>query len=93
MMESGVDKSRQNEMTEATDLPLTEPLIVPVLSVSGFDLRTDDHIMHFVGWVATPAVAGDGTSAERRIVMRFDMSIDSVRPFRDAVTKSIPRGH
>lgn len=93
MMDPSADKPRQNEENPPADPPLTELTIVQCLSIGGFEVETEDHVMHFVGWVGTPAIAGDSTSPERRIVLRFDMSIDSVRPFRDKVTKAIPRGH
>jgi hypothetical protein len=89
MMDPSADKPRQNEENPPADPPLTEPMIVQCLSVSGFEIDIEDHMMHFVGW----AVTRDGSSQERRIVMRFDMSIDNVRAFRDKVTKAIPRGH
>lgn len=88
------DEPRHNEETEAPEPPpLIEPLIVQCLSVSGFAVQTEEHVMHFVGWGTTPAIAGDSVASERRIVVRFDMPIDAVRPFRDALTKAIPRGH
>jgi hypothetical protein len=94
MIEPSAVKSRQDEETQATEPPpLTEPLIVQCLSVSGFEVEMEGHVMHFVGWAVTPVLASDSATAERRIVMRFDMSIDNVRPFRDKVTRAIPRGH
>lgn len=93
MMGPSANKSRQNEENPPADPPLTEPMIVQCLSVSGFEVATEDHVMHFVGWAVTPAFAGDSASQERRIVVRFDMSIDNVRAFRDKVTRAIPLGH
>lgn len=91
-MEPSADKSRHNEETQAAEPPLSEPKIIPCMSVSGVLVETSDHVVNLVGWVNTPATGG-GAPAERRIVIRFDMPIDAIRPLRDALTKAIPRGH
>lgn len=84
---------RPNEEKEAevAEQPLSEPLIIQCLSVSGVVVKTDDNVVNFVGWSATPT--GDGNPPDRRIVIRFDMPVNAIRPLRDALTKAIPRGH
>jgi hypothetical protein len=76
----------------APEPPLSEPLIVPCLSVSGFAISAGVHVVHFVGWETTPEVEGDHPK-ERRIVVRFDMPLDTAGALRNALSKAIPKGH
>jgi hypothetical protein len=56
--------------------PLSEPLIIHDLVISGVEIEADRHIVRFVGW--TLAKAGC-VLAERRIVVRLAMPIDAAR--------------
>lgn len=93
MSESRPNEARQGEAMESSDPPLIEPEIVQVLSVSGLAVEVDDHLMHFVGWIETPAVGGDSALQERRIVLRFDMSRDHFQQFWAGVAAKMPKGH
>ena len=56
--------------------PLSEPLIIQDLLITGAEIAADRHLVRFVGW--TLAKAGCEI-AERRIVVRLAMPIDAAR--------------
>ena len=56
--------------------PLTEPLIIQDLLISGVEIEADRHLVRFVGW--TLAKTGHDP-VERRVVSRLAMSIDAAR--------------
>jgi hypothetical protein len=57
--------------------PLTEPLIVPDLVITGAEIEADQHLVRLVGW--TLAKIGNLDPAERRIVVRLGVPIDVAR--------------
>jgi hypothetical protein len=57
--------------------PLTEPLIVQDLVITGAEIDADRHLVRFVGW--TQSKIGKFEPAERRIVVRLAMPIDAAR--------------
>jgi len=57
--------------------PLTEPLIVQDLVITGAEIDADRHLVRFVGW--TLSKIGKFEPAERRIVVRLAMPIDAAR--------------
>jgi hypothetical protein len=57
--------------------PLTEPLIVQDLIITGAEIEADQHLVRFVGWAL--AKTGKLEPAERRIVVRLAMPIDAAR--------------
>jgi hypothetical protein len=56
--------------------PLSEPLILQDLVITGAEIEADRHLVRFVGW--TLAKTGN-IAAERRIVARLAMPIDAAR--------------
>ena len=52
---------------------------MPVLSISSFAVKAEAHVVHFIGWVTTPRVENE--EQERRIVVQFDMPLDTARGF------------
>jgi hypothetical protein len=81
--------------------PLTEPLIVQDLVITGAEIEADQHLVRFVGW--TLSKTGKLEPAERRIVVRLAMPIDAARALwanlADALRQEggygdrAPRGH
>ena len=57
--------------------PLTEPLIVQDLVITGAEIEADQHLVRFAGW--TLSKTGKLEPAERRIVVRLAMPIDVAR--------------
>jgi hypothetical protein len=57
--------------------PLTEPLIVQDLVITGAEIEAERHLVRFVGW--TLSKTGRLELAERRIVVRLAMPIDAAR--------------
>lgn len=71
--------------------PLTEPLIVPCLYVTGAAVERADHAVRIVGWVHLPVLGGE--TDERRIVIRFAMPIDSARKLSHALASIMRERH
>jgi len=79
-------------MTDGSNIPLTEPVIVPCIFVSGVTVVISDGIVRFIGWAEMPSIGGE--VEERRIVVRFVMTRDAARTLRDDITKLLKRpGH
>jgi hypothetical protein len=57
--------------------PLSEPLIIDDLVITGAEIEADRHLVRFVGW--TLSKTGNLEPAERRIVARLVMPIDVAR--------------
>lgn len=49
--------------------PLTEPVIIPCLFISGGEIEFGEGVIRFVGWTQMPALGGQ--TEERRIEVRF----------------------
>lgn len=71
-----------------SNVPLTEPVVVPCCFVSGVNVLRADGIVRFVGYVELPPL-GDG--AERRIVVRFVMTREPAKALRDDLTRLLKR--
>lgn len=65
--------------------PLSEPLVVPCLFITGMAIEPSDYVIRLVGWVQLPMLGGEAD--ERRIVIRFVMPIDAARGLRNGLTK------
>ena len=79
-------------MIDGTNIPLTEPVIIPCVFVSAVSVLASDGIFRFVGWVEMPPLGGE--VEERRIVVRFVMTREATRIFRDDLAKLLKRpGH
>jgi hypothetical protein len=59
------------------EAPLTEPLIVPVLFVSGMTVDDGSDAVRLTGWETTPF----GDASERRVVVRIAMTKEAARDF------------
>lgn len=77
--------------THAPEPPLTEPLIVPCLFVTGAAIERTAHVIRIIGWTATPSLGGE--MEERRIVVRFAIPLDAARWLRDQLAKALREGH
>ena len=73
------------------EAPLTEPLIVSCVFVSGAAVERTQHIVRVVGWMNTPHLGGE--TEERRIVVRFAMPIDAARTLQRELAAAIREGH
>jgi hypothetical protein len=72
--------------------PLTEPLIVSCVYITGAAVEAAKHVVRVVGWVQLPQLGGE--MDERRISVRFAMPIDAARALRDDLNKKLRReGH
>jgi mono/diheme cytochrome c family protein len=72
--------------------PLTEPVTIQCIFVSGVDIVLSGPIARFVGWAEMPAIGGE--TEERRIVVRFVMSRDAARTFCTELRNALKRkGH
>ena len=49
--------------------PLTEPVEVPCLFITGISMEMREHIICAVGWIELPSFGGE--TEERRIALRF----------------------
>ncbi len=67
---------RRSLATEAS-APFSEPLISTEIALSGCSVEVDRGLVHFVSWTLTRV--GADYPAERRIVARSAMSIESAR--------------
>lgn len=73
------------------EAPLTEPLIVPCVIVTGVGIETDRQIVRFVGWASMPTLPGSEMN-ERRVVVRFAMPSDSARQLMTDLSNKLYRG-
>jgi hypothetical protein len=62
-------------MDHTNEPPLTEPLIVPALFISGMIVDAGLDVVRLVGWETTPF----GNPSERRIVVRVAMTVEAAR--------------
>lgn len=60
-----------------SNIPLTEPTIVPCLFVTGAAIDTAYGVIRIVGWSHCPVIGGD--SEERRIVVRIALTESAAR--------------
>lgn len=77
-------------MAEPEQPPLTEPVIVPCLFITGGAIETSHDLVRFVGWVAIPELGGE--TAERRIAVRFAMPTDVARGLFSQGSRATRRG-
>jgi hypothetical protein len=68
--------------TRAPQSPLTEPVMVDCLYVTGTAIESDEHVVRIVGWVEMPHLMGSETE-ERRIVVRVAMAAPTARDLCD----------
>jgi hypothetical protein len=62
-------------MDRENEAPLTEPLIVPVLFISGMMVEADGAVARLTGWETAPI----GEANERRVVVRVAMTVEAAR--------------
>lgn len=65
---------------DTDDTPLTEPVTVNCLYLTGAAIEVTRHVARTVGWVALPDQTG-GEAKERRVAVRFAMPIDAARAY------------
>ena len=80
-----------NETKEPDPPPLTEPLIVSCIFVTGAAVERTQHVVRLVGWLTTPDLGGE--AIERRIVVRFAMPIDAARRLAREIAGAVREGH
>lgn len=78
------------EATESMEPPLTEPLLIPCLFVTGIGLELTEGVVRIVGWVQMPDLGGE--AIERRIVIRMALPVGAARPVPAALRKLIMMG-
>lgn len=72
--------------------PLTEPIVISCVYVTGTAIDLSEHVVRIVGWVHVPNIGGE--AEERRITVRFAMPIDAARALREGMNKALRRvGH
>lgn len=57
--------------------PLTEPVIVPDLFITGGSIELMNGVVRFVGWTHVPQLGGE--TEERRIVVRISLPLSKAR--------------
>jgi hypothetical protein len=72
-------------------VPLTEPLILSTLHVSGFELNASERVVIFTGYELIPRCGL--APRERRIVTRFAMTATEARMFRDVLGGALREGY
>ncbi len=58
-------------------IPLTEPVIVPCLYLTGGEIEIGAGVVRFVGWTQMPGLGGQ--TEERRIEVRFALPVEEAR--------------
>ncbi len=78
-------------MTDGEDHepPLNEPVIIPCVYASGFEVQPEDGIIRLVAFVRLPDFGGETT--ERRIVARAVMTPSTARALSAALRGSVGR--
>lgn len=76
---------------QSLEPPLTEPLIVPCLFVTGAAIERTQHVVRLVGWLTTLDLGGE--AQERRIVARCAMAIDTARKLAREISGAVREGH
>lgn len=75
---------------EDSEVPLSEPEIIPTLLIDGITVEIGDGIARLCGWVK---LAGEGRdSVERRIVMRVAMANGLARKLNASLQKGLRTG-
>lgn len=88
-MRSGQDEKGIEMSAEEFPPPLTEPLIVPCLYVTGLAVEIEGNVVRVIGWTHVPAIGGE--TEERRITVRFTMPMNATRRLRDDLNKKLGR--
>lgn len=73
------------------DIPLTEPVIIDCVYVTGATIEADDNVVRIVCWTTMPDLGGE--MAERRITVRMAMPIGAARALRNDLAARLKRGH
>lgn len=73
--------------------PLTEPVIIPCLYVTGLAVEVTRHAVRLVGFVELPDLGGE--THERRIAGRLAMTLEAALALRDDLSAVLgaSRGH
>lgn len=72
------------------DAPMTEPIVVPCLHLTGMGIEFSPTGVRFVGWVNLPDLGGE--TRERRIAIRFATSDGMARELEVMLHKGLARG-
>lgn len=73
------------------DPPLTEPLVISCLYINGIEIESEESALRFVGWVKMPSIGGE--TEERRIAVRFTMTMRASRQMLVDLRKRFPRSN
>jgi hypothetical protein len=79
------------ETASKREPPLSEPVIVPDLFVSGVHVTPEPSCVRFVGWATTGDAEGE--IPERQIVVRFSMSEAASRKLRRDLSSAYAEQH
>jgi hypothetical protein len=74
-------------MDREDECPLSEPLIVPTLFISGADIDANGDLTRITGWEITQV----GDARERRVVVRIAMSVDIARRLHARLGETLVR--
>lgn len=74
---------------EAREPPLTEPVIITCVFVTGTAVEVANNHIRIVGWVQMPAIGGE--TEERRIAVRFAMPNSVGRGLLTQLSKGVTR--
>lgn len=74
-------------MIGADPPPLTEPVMVNDVFVTGAAVESSKHVVRIVGWVEMPYLTGE--TEERRIVVRFVIPLDAAPKLRDDLARHL----
>ncbi|MBN9534835.1 MAG: hypothetical protein J0H10_15935 [Alphaproteobacteria bacterium] len=79
------------DMSRHKQPPLSEPALIDCVYVTGMGIEIADNVVRFVGWNHLPVLASE--HEERRIVVRFAMSVAQVRNLMSVLRRGMERGH
>lgn len=71
------------------EAPLTEPMIIKCVYLTGLGITIDAGVMRFVGWTHVPDLGGE--SEERRIEVRFATSREVAAEVGDMIARALRR--
>jgi hypothetical protein len=71
----------------AEEPPLTEPVTVQCLYVTGIAIEVSRQVARLIGWVSLPDLGGQTT--ERRIVVRLAMALTTLEEHAAIVTTMV----
>jgi hypothetical protein len=72
--------------------PLTEPIFVQCLFITGTHVDAGDGYVRVIGWSHIPQMGGE--TEERRIAVRFSMPIDTAKELEKLLRRAhAKRGH